>query len=350
MNANEIEALVRKNVREMKPYSTARDEYSGNLGVFLDANECPYDTHYNRYPDPHQRQLKARIAEIKGVDVNQVFVGNGSDEAVDVIMRVFCRPGVDNVVSMAPTYGMYSVVAATNDVEYREVTLDRFFALNVPEMLDACDQNTKIMFLCSPNNPSGNAFPLDQIYSILRVFKGILVVDEAYIDFSSVPSLVKDISHYPNLVILQTLSKAYGMAALRVGFAFSSPLVISMMSKVKYPYNINDPAQKMALEALSEPIAERVATIVSERKRVIDALVKFRCVRRAFNSDANFILVKVDAPDALYDHFLDHGIIVRNRNRVVNCQGCLRITIGTPEENDRMLEVLEMYEEGNICG
>lgn len=350
MKENEIEALVRPNVRAMKPYSTARDEYVGTLGVFMDANECPYDTGYNRYPDPHQSELKAKVASLKGVNVENVFIGNGSDEAVDVILRVFCRPGIDNVVSIAPTYGMYSVVAATNDVEFREVTLDRFFALNVPDLLESCDENTKVMFICSPNNPSGNAFPLEQMFALLQSFKGILVVDEAYIDFSSVPSLLGEIGRYPNLVILQTLSKARGMASLRIGFAFSSPYVISMMAKVKYPYNICGPAQKLALEALETPIEERVATIIDQRRKVIDVLVKFRCVRRAFNSDANFVLVKVDAPDALYDHFLSRGIIVRNRNRVVNCQGCLRITIGTPEENAKMLEALEEYEEGYFCG
>ncbi len=349
MNRSDIEALVRPNIRTLKPYSTARDEFSGSIGIFIDANECPYNTGYNRYPDPHQRILKEKLSTVKKIETDKIFIGNGSDEAVDVIYRVFCRPGIDNVVSIAPSYGMYSVVADINDIEFREVLLTPNFEMDVKSMLAACDDNTKLMFICSPNNPSGNAFPLNQIIEILDSFKGILVVDEAYVDFSCEPSLISKLDDYPNLIVLQTLSKARGMAALRVGFAFSSPYIISLMSKVKYPYNINAPAQQMALQILDEDIEARVATIKQERVKVTEAITKYKCVKKVFPSDANFVLVKVDNADATYDFLLSKGIIVRNRNRVANCEGCIRITIGTEDENIEMLKALKEYEQGNIC-
>lgn len=348
MERNEIGALVRPNIRDLEPYSTARDEYQGTLGTFLDANESPYPTGYNRYPDPHQKVLKAKISGIKGVDVKNIFIGNGSDEAIDVLMRVFCRPGVDNLVAIAPSYGMYSVAADINEVEVRKVQLGADFSLGVDDMLAACDANTKLMFLCSPNNPSGNAFSLEQLTALAGSFKGMVVVDEAYADFSSVPSLLGQLEKFPNLVVLQTLSKARGMAALRLGLAFADEYVIRLMSMVKYPYNINAAAQKLALDLLDEDISAKVAEIKSEREMISRRFASMDVVRKVYPSDANFILVKVDDPDGLYDFFLDRGIIVRNRNRVKGCEGCLRITVGTPEENVQMLKALEAYEEGYI--
>lgn len=348
MERNEIKALVRRNIIELEPYSTARDEYQGTLGTFLDANESPYPTGYNRYPDPHQKALKEKISRIKGVSASRIFVGNGSDEAIDVLMRVFCRPGKDNIVAISPSYGMYSVAADINDVEVRKVQLSEDFSLNVDDMLAACDGNTRLMFLCSPNNPSGNAFPVEQLVSLADNFKGMMVVDEAYVDFSSLPSLLGQLDRLPNLVVLQTLSKARGMAALRLGLAFADEYVIKLMSMVKYPYNINAAAQKLALDMLDEDISPKVEQIKAQREMLAGRLGSFGCVKKLYPSDANFILIKVDDPNRLYEHFLSRGIIVRNRNRVKGCEGCLRITVGTPDENVKLLEAVEAYEKGDI--
>ena len=345
MKAEEIEALVRPNIRQLCPYSTARDEFSGRLGVFLDANESPYPTGWNRYPDPRQKELKARIAPIKGVDVGNIFLGNGSDEAIDLVFRVFCTPGEDNVVAISPSYGMYEVAADINDVALRHVQLREDFSLPVEDLLAACDARTKAIFLCSPNNPSGNAISNGTVFDILERFHGIVVVDEAYIDFCSVPSLLPAIGRFPNLIVLQTFSKARGMAALRLGMAFSQPYVIRLMSMVKYPYNINESTQRLALEALEKPIDREVAEIVAQRIRLVHKFMRFTCIRRTFPSEANFLLVKVDDADALYDHLIADGIIVRNRTRVPGCRDCLRITVGLPEENDKLLESLERYEK-----
>jgi len=345
MKAEEIEALVRPNIRQLCPYSTARDEFSGRLGVFLDANESPYPTGWNRYPDPRQKELKARIAPIKGVDVGNIFLGNGSDEAIDLVFRVFCTPGEDNVVAISPSYGMYEVAADINDVALRHVQLREDFSLPVEDLLAACDARTKAIFLCSPNNPSGNAIPNGTVFDILERFHGIVVVDEAYIDFCSVPSLLPAIGRFPNLIVLQTFSKARGMAALRLGMAFSQPYIIRLMSMVKYPYNINESTQRLALEALEKPIDREVAEIVAQRIRLVHKFMRFTCIRRTFPSEANFLLVKVDDADALYDHLIADGIIVRNRTRVPGCRDCLRITVGLPEENDKLLESLERYEK-----
>ncbi len=345
MKTEDIEALVRPNIRQLCPYSTARDEFSGKLGVFLDANESPYPTGWNRYPDPRQKELKARIAPLKGVEPENIFLGNGSDEAIDLVFRVFCNPGKDNVVAISPSYGMYEVAADINDIALRHVQLRDDFSLPVEELLAACDAHTQAIFLCSPNNPSGNAIPNETVFNILERFNGMVVVDEAYIDFCSVPSLLPAIWRFPNLIVLQTFSKARGMAALRLGMAFAQPYTIRLMSMVKYPYNINESTQRLALEALEKPIDREVAEIVAQRIRLVHKFLRYTCIRRVFPSEANFLLVKVDDADALYSHLISDGIIVRNRTRVPGCKDCLRITVGLPEENDRLLKSLDRYEK-----
>lgn len=345
MTTEDIMALVRPNIRKLCPYSTARDEYEGSLGVFLDANESPYPTGWNRYPDPRQKALKERIAAIKGVKVENVFLGNGSDEAIDLVFRVFCVPGEDNVVSISPSYGMYEVAADINDTALRRVSLREDFSLPVENLLAACDAHTKAIFLCSPNNPSGNAIPNEVVFDILERFHGIVVVDEAYIDFCSVPSLLPALEKYPNLLVLQTFSKARGMAALRLGMAFAQPEIIRIMSMVKYPYNISEATQRLASEALERPIDKEVAEIVAQRIRLTHKFMRFTCIRRIFPSEANFLLVQVDDANALYAHLIADGIIVRNRTKVPGCRNCLRITVGLPEENDKLLKSLESYEE-----
>lgn len=348
MKIEDISALVRPNIRELCPYSTARDEFKGSIGVFLDANESPYPSGWNRYPDPRQSALREKLARLKGVNSANIFAGNGSDEAIDLIFRIFCVPGKDNVVAIAPSYGMYGVSASINDIKVREVLLNEDFSLPVNKILDACDSRTKAIFLCSPNNPSGNAFSNGEVFRILESFNGIVVVDEAYIDFCSVPSLVGSIDRYPNLVVFQTFSKAHGLAALRLGLAFSNPYIISLMMMVKYPYNINASTQKLALAALDVPIDAQVAEIVAQRARIAAALPQYSFVRKVYPSEANFILVKVDDADRLYGHLIADRIIVRNRSKVVGCSNCLRFTIGLPEENDKLLKSLDDYEKGNI--
>ncbi len=348
MERSSLEALVRDNIRTLCPYSTARDEYQGPLGVFLDANESPYPTGYNRYPDPHQKALKEQLSVIKGLPAENIFLGNGSDEAIDLLFRVFCEPGRDNAVAISPSYGMYAVAAAINDVAVRSVPLGEDFSLPSRALLDACDARTKLLFLCSPNNPSGNAFPPAELEALVRNFPGIVVLDEAYADFSAKGSLRAKVLEYPNLVILQTLSKAYGLAGLRLGMAFADEYVIRLMSMVKYPYNINQATQELVSKVLAEPIGQKVAETVAQRARVAAALPAFRFVRRVYPSDANFLLVQVDDADALYAHLLADGIIVRNRSRVPLCAGCLRITIGLPSENDKLLQSLDRYEKGDI--
>ena len=345
---NKIESLVRPNIRVLCPYSTARDEYQGKLGIFLDANESPYPTGYNRYPDPRQKALKEQLSVIKGLPADHIFLGNGSDEAIDLVFRIFCTPGVDNAVAISPSYGMYAVAADINDIEVRNVLLGEDFSLPKKALLDACDEHTKLLFACSPNNPSGNAFETAELEDLIRSFPGIVVLDEAYADFSAKGSLRGRLDEFPNLIILQTLSKAYGLAGLRLGMAFSNPYVIRLMSMVKYPYNINQATQELVSKALAQPIADNVATIVAQRARVAAALPAFSCVRRVYPSDANFLLVQVDDADRLYAHLIADGIIVRNRTRVPLCAGCLRITIGLPSENDRLLKSFEAYEKGDI--
>lgn len=340
--------LLRHNIAALCPYSTARDECSSNPEVFLDANESPYENGWNRYPDPHQKALKARISEIKGLPVENIFLGNGSDEAIDLVFRVFCEPGRDNVVAISPSYGMYAVAAQTNDIALKEVMLRDDFSLDADAVLNAVDARTKAIFLCSPNNPSGNAFPRGELLRIAAETDCIVVVDEAYIDFSREDSLLGCIGDYPNLLILQTMSKARGMAALRLGLAFADARIIGYMSMVKYPYNINEATQRIALGLLDQPLDAQLTEIISERARLSEALGGYACVRKVFPSDANFILVRVDDADALYSHLLADGVIVRNRNRVPLCKDCLRITVGLPEENERVIKSMEAYEKGDI--
>ena len=337
----DIRELLRENIRTLAPYSTARDEYQGELGIYLDANENPYDNNYNRYPDPHQKNLKRRLAEIKGVPVEKIFIGNGSDEPIDLVFRLFCEPRRHNAVSIAPTYGMYKVAAAINDVQMREVQLEPGFTLDAEKLLAAADENTRLLFLCSPNNPSGNCFPKKEIEKVIRRFNGIVILDEAYIDFAGQPGFLSELDEYPNLVILQTLSKAWGMAGLRLGLAFAQPLIVDTLSRVKYPYNINVVTQKIVLEKLRKSPDAQIAEIVSERGRVLEGLAKNPVIRKIHPTDANFVLVEVDEPRTIYDRLIGAGIIVRDRSRIKGCEGCLRITIGTPEENDRLLETLK---------
>ena len=337
----DIRELLRENIRTLAPYSTARDEYQGELGIYLDANENPYDNNYNRYPDPHQKNLKRRLAEIKGVPVEKIFIGNGSDEPIDLVFRLFCEPRRHNAVSIAPTYGMYKVAAAINDVQMREVQLEPGFTLDAEKLLAATDENTRLLFLCSPNNPSGNCFPKKEIEKVIRRFNGIVILDEAYIDFAGQPGFLSELDEYPNLVILQTLSKAWGMAGLRLGLAFAQPLIVDKLSRVKYPYNINVVTQKIVLEQLRRSPDAQIAEIVSERGRVLEGLAKNPVIRKIHPTDANFVLVEVDEPRTIYDRLIGAGIIVRDRSRIKGCEGCLRITIGTPEENDRLLETLK---------
>lgn len=338
-----ITSLVRPNIAALAPYSTARDEYDGPLGIFLDANESPYNNGYNRYPDPHQTALKAKIAPLKGIGPENLFLGNGSDEAIDLAFRIFCIPGKDNAVIMAPSYGMYDVAAAMNDIAVKSVRLEEDFSLDTEALLGACDASTKVIFLCSPNNPSGNAFPKEQLLDICNRFAGIVVVDEAYIDFSDKGTLVQEAVERENLIVLQTLSKARAMAGLRIGMAISSQEIIGLMSMVKYPYNLSRAAMEKAFDILEKPIAKEVETIIGERKRLSAALADYPFVLKVFPSDANFILARVTDADGLYDYLLKEGIIVRNRTRVAGCEGCLRFTVGLPAENDALLNALNLY-------
>ena len=342
-----LKELTRPNVWALKPYSSARDEYSGvEASVFLDANENPYNTPNNRYPDPLQRELKALIAPLKGVKEENIFLGNGSDEAIDLIFRAFCRPGIDNVVAIDPTYGMYQVCAEVNDVEYRKMLLDVYYQFKASSLLSAIDENTKAMFICSPNNPTGNSLCRKEIESLLKKFDGLVVVDEAYIDFSSSESLLKDLEQYPNLIVLQTFSKAWGCAAIRLGMAFASPEIIAIFNKIKYPYNVNRLTQEEAIKVLQQPeqIKAWVNTLLEERTRVMDEFVKLPCCVRVFPTDANFFLAKVYEATQIYNYLVSEGIIVRNRTNVALCNDCLRITIGTKEENDALLNALRKVE------
>ena len=340
--------LVRDNILRLAPYSTARDEFKGgDVNTWLDANESPYVTGLNRYPDPRHLGLKRRIAALKGVDADTVFIGGaGSDEAIDLVYRIFCRPGVDNVVAMAPTYGVYSVAAAINDVEYREVTPDEGFAFPFDKALAAADANTKVIWVCSPNNPTGRAESLDDISRLARSFGGIVVVDEAYVDFSPLGSMLSRLAEHPNLIVLQTFSKAWGMASLRVGMAFADPRIASVMAQVKYPYNISGPVQKMLDRRLDRDISGEVAEIVAQRDLLAAGLRGLGCVREVFPSDANFLLARFDDADDVYAYLSRCGVLVRNRSRVTLCGGMLRITIGTPAENLRVIAALRGYDNG----
>lgn len=340
-----ITDLIRPNIRNLKPYSTARDEYEGDIGIFLDANESPFDNGYNRYPDPHQSRLKGLISPLKGVPVENIFIGNGSDEAIDLMFRIFCEPGRSNAIAIAPSYGMYEVAADTNDIEMRKVLLNDDFSLPVDRLLETADSNSRLLFICSPNNPTGNAFPRGDIERVVREFPGIVVVDEAYIDFSDMPGMLPVLSKYPNLVVLQTLSKAWGMAGLRCGLAFSSTEIIGYMNRVKYPYNINVATSAIAERLLSEPVPEHIRMIKDERQKLAEAFAALPFVKKVYPSDANFLLVKTGDANALYEYLIGNKIIVRNRDKVALCKGCLRMTVGTPGENQNLIESLKNYEE-----
>lgn len=336
---------VRPNILSLSPYSTARDEFKGgDIRVFIDANESPFHTGFNRYPDPRHHMLKERIAAIKGVTADTVFIGGaGSDEAIDLIYRIFCEPGVDNVVAMSPTYGVYSVAAAINNIRYREVDPADDYAFPVDEALAAADTHTKVIWVCSPNNPTGLAVPTADIVRLADSFDGIVAVDEAYIDFSPYPSVLPLIAAHPNIIVLQTFSKAWGLASLRVGMAFADPRIAAIFANVKYPYNLNGPTQRELLRQLGRDISPRVEMIKSERGRMVRELAALPCVERVYHSDANFLLVKVDDADRLYERLVQFGVLVRNRTKVAHCHNTLRITIGTPSENRRVLAAIAGY-------
>ena len=340
-----LKALVRPNIWNLVPYSSARSEFTGTASVFLDANENPLNSPYNRYPDPLQHEVKSLIAGLRGVPAGQIFLGVGSDECIDVVYRTFCRPGVDNVVAMAPSYGMYEVCADINDVAYRRVPLTEGFGLDTEAMLAAADDHTKVMWICSPNNPTGNAFDLDEITALCRRFEGIVVVDEAYIDFSSLGSMLSRLGSLPNLIVMHMISKAWGSASVRLGIAFASQEIIDIFNKVKYPYNINLLTQQYAALRLKRhgEVQEWVDMLLASRKALTEALATLQCVVKIFPSDANFVLVRVTDADAIYDYLRNRGIIVRNRNRVEKCLGCLRITVGTAEENESLINALKDY-------
>ena len=339
----EINKVLRENIRNLKPYSSARDEFSGDAAVFLDANENPYNSPWNRYPDPHQRILKSKVGEIKNIAVQNIFMGNGSDEPIDLLFRAFCVPGKDNVVSITPTYGMYRVAADTNNIAVNLVPLKDDFGLDADAVLAAVNSDTKIIFLCSPNNPTGNALDNDGLVKIINGFYGVVVIDEAYIDFCPEKSLLPKLDQYPNLVILQTFSKAWGMAGLRLGMAFATEQIIEVLSQIKYPYNINILTQQKGLELLSNEKlkAEWVTVILRERDKMITNLKTYPFVIMVYPTDANFVLVKVYDPRGIYQYLVDEKIIVRDRSSIALCEGCLRISIGSPEENATLMEALD---------
>lgn len=341
-----LEELLRDNILRLSPYSCARNEYSGHSAtVLLDANENPYNNLYNRYPDPLQQELKNVMAKLKDVSPEQICFGNGSDEIIDLLFRCFCRPGVDNVVAIEPTYGMYRVCADINDVEYRPVRLDDDFQLDADALLAACDANTKLIWICSPNNPTGNLIDSGMIEKVVNAFDGIVVIDEAYTDFSrSVPFRLK-LAKFPNIVVLNTMSKAWGCAGIRLGMAFAQKEIIDIFNKVKYPYNINVLTQRYAMDALKDSfrVEKWINTIVEERGRMVAAFRALPVCRKIYPTDANFFLAKMDDAQAIYDYLVRKGIIVRNRTNVCMCENCLRVTIGTKSENNELLAALRQY-------
>jgi len=342
-----LQELVRPNIWELAPYSSARNEYAGREArVFLDANENPYNAPFNRYPDPLQLTLKETIAKVKGVAKECIFLGNGSDEAIDLPYRIFCRPGIDNVVAIEPTYGMYKVCADVNDVEYRPVMLaDDSFQIKAESLLAACDANTKMIWLCSPNNPTGNSLQREEMLKVLKAFDGIVIIDEAYSDFAASKPMRAELPNYPNLIVLNTMSKAWGCAAIRLGMAFASEEIIAIFNKVKYPYNVNQLTQQQALEALKDPfeVDKWVRTLLLERSRMVDAFRLLPICKHVYPTDANFFLARMTDAVGIYNYLVDKGIIVRNRHRVQLCQQCLRITIGTKTENNELLAALRQY-------
>ena len=341
-----IQELTRPNIWRLKPYSSARDEYKGvEASVFLDANENPYNGPHNRYPDPLQCELKNELAKVKKVGADHIFLGNGSDEAIDLVFRAFCEPRIDNVVAIGPTYGMYQVCAEVNDVEYRKVLLDEQFCFSADKLLAAADEHPKVIFLCSPNNPTGNDLPRAEIEKLLSSFQGLVVLDEAYNDFSEVPSFLADLEKYPNLIVLQTFSKAWGCAAIRLGMAFASPQIIAVFNKIKYPYNVNLLTQKQAIEMLHRyyEVERWVRTLKEERGYLEAAFAKLPCTVKIYPSNANFFLARVTDAVKIYNYLVGQGIIVRNHHSVTLCGNCLRVTVGTRIENNKLIEALKNF-------
>ena len=341
-----LSELVRPNIWSLAPYSCARDEFKGrDAHVFLDANESPYNSPFNRYPDPLQMKVKEKLERIKGIAPDNMCLGNGSDETIDLVYRCFCRPGIDNVVAIEPTYGMYKVCADVNDVEYRKVLLDEHFQISADTMLFACDDRTKVIWICSPNNPTGNLINSIEIEKILTAFEGIVVIDEAYSDFTKARAWRTRLAEFPNMIVLNTMSKAWGSAAIRLGMAFASKEIIGLFNKVKYPYNVNELTQNFALQRLSDAfeVEKWVRTIVVERERMVVAFSQLPICEKVYPTDANFFLAKVSDAPTIYTYLIDRGIVVRNRNNVQLCHNCLRITVGSKKENNELLAALRQY-------
>lgn len=340
-----LDQLIRPNILNLKPYSSARNEYTGEEGIFLDANENPFNAPYNRYPDPFQRKLKEKIGKLKHIDASCIFLGNGSDEPIDIVYRSFCEPGRDNAILIDPSYGMYQVAADVNNVEVRKVLLTNDYQLDVNALLAATDSNSKLLFLCSPNNPTGNCFKQEDIETLLIEFNGIVVLDEAYIDFAPGKSFLPTLNKYPNLIILQTFSKAWGMAGIRLGMAFAQPDIIKVFSKIKYPYNLNILTQQKALELINnnEKTAEWVKLLIEEREKLASEFKKLSFIEQVYPSDANFLLIKCAEPKEIYKYLVNKQIIIRDRSSVSLCVGSLRITVGSPDENKVLLDALKNY-------
>lgn len=347
-NSFNINNLVRENVKQMKPYSSARDEFAdfdtADM-IFLDANENPFENGVNRYPDPQQISVKNALAKLKGVSEKQILLGNGSDEVLDLIFRAFCEPKTDNIITLPPTYGMYGVLANINAVENREVLLSDTFQPQIEKIIEAIDENTKIIFLCSPNNPTGNSFSDESVAYLLQYFKGLVVIDEAYIDFSKKESCINEFDEYPNLVITQTLSKAYGLAGIRLGICYASSAIIAVLNKIKPPYNVNELSQKRALERLKDKdnMKAEIESIIAQRDELLKELLLVKFVEKIYPTEANFILVKVDDANKRYNELIDKGIVIRNRTTQPLCENCLRFTIGTAQENKKLIEALQSF-------
>jgi histidinol-phosphate aminotransferase len=341
----DINKILRDNVRKMQPYSSARDEFKGSADIYIDANENPFNDKYSRYPDPYQHELKSKLTAIRGIAEENIIIGNGSDELIDLVIRAFCNPGRDNILSMNPSYGMYKVSASLNDVALKLVDLNQYFQLDFAQLKAAIDVNTKVIFLCSPNNPSGNTLPMNEMIKLVEDFDGIVVIDEAYIDFTQTPSMNQYIGKYNNLLVMQTMSKAFSSAALRLGVGYAHTDIIKILNKIKPPYNINLPAQIEGINMLNkiEQLRAEIEIIISERDRLALELTAYKEVVQVYPSEANFLLVKVEDANALYNHLMNKGIITRNRHGQKNCDNCVRITIGTPEENRALLQTLNEY-------
>lgn len=346
----DLNFLIRDNVKNLTPYSSARNEFKGDKGIFLDANENPFNAPYNRYPDPLQWKVKQKLAIVKGVQAEQIFLGNGSDEAIDLLIRAFCEPHIDNIVSIQPSYGMYQVAAEINAVEFNKVLLKDDFSLDPHAIQMTVTNRTKLIMLCSPNNPTANSLDTNEILELVKYFNGIVIVDEAYIDFSTSASLIRYLPSFPNLVILQTFSKAWGMAALRMGIAFASKEIINILNKIKYPYNINNLSQQIVLKSLNDIRTKNknVDRILEQREELIKKLSKLKIIHKIYPSDANFILIRVENARKIYDYLIHRRIIIRDRSKVNLCEGCLRITIGKRSENTKLYKELNQFEKENI--